>query len=301
MMTRESRVRLIGLAAFMMVLVLAGRGGTATCPSFDPAIEMGNVQDRRICEASGLAAGRINEGIFWLHNDSGDRPLLYAIDLEGRLHSVWLFPGIDAVDCEDLAIGPRPGLEGAHLFLADIGDNARKRETIRVYVAAEPRLDEFPASAEPALALVEIIEAIYPDGPHDAETLLVDPLTGDLYIVCKDFRRSPIYRIPAEAGDGGPVIMEPVAEISWGPATGGDVSPDGTEILIRGYWNVSLWQRSPSDPLWAAFAGEACRMPYAIEPQGEAIAFTSNADAYLTLSEGIGAPVYRFARKMGSD
>ena len=292
---------IIGPGAFLVGLAFVGLLGQAACPAFESAFEAGRVDDDRISEASGLAAGRLNTGILWVHNDSGDRARLYAMDLEGRMHSVWRFPGIQAVDCEDLAIGPRPGRKGPHLFLGDIGDNGRRRDSIRIYIATEPSLEELSGSEEHALGPVEIIEAAYPDGAHDAETLLVDPLTGDLYIVCKAFRRSPVYRIPAGPRDGGPVIMEPVAEIPWGLATGGDVSADGTEILVRGYWNVSLWRRSPYDPLWMAFLGIECRLPYAIEPQGEAIAFTSSADAYLTLSEGFGAAVYRFARRTAPD
>ena len=301
MKTRGLRPCSGGLIGLLLCLIFVGPFGVASCPAFDQAVEAGRVNDERVSEASGLAVGRLNDGILWVHNDSGDEARLYALDSEGRMHSVWRFAGIVAIDCEDLAIGPRSGRTGPHLYLADIGDNARRRDSIRIYVAAEPCLDDLPDSDEHALAAVEIIEAAYPDGPRDAETLLVDPLTGDLYIVCKGFRRSPVYRIPAATGDAGLMIMEPVAEIPWGLVTGGDVSADGTEILVRGYWNVSLWRRSPSDPLWTAFLGTECRLPYVIEPQGEAIAFTSNADAYLTLSEGIGTAVYRFARRMAPD
>ena len=36
-------------------------------------------------ESSGIAVSRTQPGVLWSHNDSGDAPTLYAIDLKGRL------------------------------------------------------------------------------------------------------------------------------------------------------------------------------------------------------------------------
>ena len=44
------------------------------------------------------------------------------------------------------------------------------------------------------LSDVETFTLQYPDGPRDAETLMVDPLSGDIYIVSKRDTVLHIYR-----------------------------------------------------------------------------------------------------------
>ena len=63
---------------------------------------------------------------------------------------------VDPYDAEDLAVGP----DGS-LWVGDTGDNEQRRSTVALIVV--------PARGEP-----ELHRLTYPDGPHDAEALLVD-------------------------------------------------------------------------------------------------------------------------------
>ena len=260
-----------------------------SCPSFVQSSVSVSISAIALHEISGLVASRTQSGILWVHNDSGDQGRVYAVNLQGQLLAeVTLLDArgvvVESFDCEDIALAPADG-DGDVLYLADIGDNAGIRETICVYRFPEPIIDRSGVGVPAHLTVeCESIEATYPDGPRDAETLLVDPLTGDILVISKDYIRARAYRLPVDL-DGVP-IMDFLLELSWGFITGGDISPDGTRILLRGYWHAQLWERTSSDHWWAALASLGCSIPLAPEPQGEAIGFSFDGDDYFTISEG---------------
>jgi hypothetical protein len=107
-----------------------------------------------------------------------------------------------------------------------------------------------------------------------------------------------VFRAAAPLAVPGPTTLELVHTLQLGGATtGGDVSPDGTEIVIRTYGAAELWRRLPGTPLGDAFAGEPCTIPLESEPQGEAIGFWGDGGGYLTVSEGANPPLWSFARQ----
>src|SRR5262249_9771285 len=127
--------------------------------------------------------------IFWTHNDSGDGPFVYAFDRQGKHRGVWRGAGAKAIDWEDMAVGPGPKRGQSYLYLGDIGDNSKSRSEIVVYWVPEPRIigsDSSSTVKNPReTEAADIIRLSYPDGKHDAESLLVHPATGDLYIITK--------------------------------------------------------------------------------------------------------------------
>ncbi|MCK5827663.1 hypothetical protein KAH43_03975 [Candidatus Bipolaricaulota bacterium] len=296
---RHRRVRTLGVAVGIILgLMLAVFADELNqCPAYESASRIATIADIQLSEISGLVASRSQPGILWLHNDSGDEAAVYAIDVQGRTVAEVRLIGIEAVDCEDIAFGPGPS-EGDYLYLADIGDNGAARETIRVYRFPEPQI-EIREDGQMAQMSVEcdVIEAAYPDAPRDAETLLVDPITGDIIIVSKDFIRARVYRLPAALDGVG--TLEFLTEVPWGFMTGGDISPGGASILLRGYWHAEIWARSPVGDWWAALASPGCPMPLALEPQGEAIGFSIDEDGYFTISEGVQPPLYLYRTVIG--
>jgi hypothetical protein len=146
----------------------------------------------------------------------------------------------------------------------------------------------------------------YPGGPVDAEALLVDPRSGDLVVVGKRATAAPVFAAAAdELAAGGDVALRQVATLdeapvgapasSLGPVTGGDVSPDGSVVLLRTYVSVAAYARPDGAPIQAAFTSTPCAAPQVSEPQGEALGFLSDGSAYVTISEGPAQPVNRFA------
>ena len=268
------------------------------CPVYERVSDSATIADERLSEISGLVASRNQPGILWVHNDSGDEAAVYAIDLQGRTVAEVRLIGIDAVDCEDIALGPGPDGDDC-LYLADIGDNAAARETICIYRVPEPQIEVREDGLMAQMSVeCDVIEAAYPDGPRDAETLLVDPITGDVIVVSKDFIHARAYRVLV-AYDG-VATLEFLVELSWGFMTGGDISSDGTSILLRGYWNAEIWPRSPDGDWWATLASPGCVVPLAQELQGEAIGFSVDEDGYFTISEGM-QPSLHLYRSVPSD
>jgi hypothetical protein len=269
--------------------------GSGNCPKFLAGRKVGTIEPAQISEASGIAASRKNPGVLWIHNDDGPT-WLYALNTEGKLFGIYNFVGARMRDWEDIAIGPGPEPNVSYLYIGAIGDNNGRKESITVYRVAEPDVRIKPSSVINEVNGVEAIVMIYQDGPKNAETLMVDPLTRDLYIVSKE-NKSRVYRAAYPQSTNGKNTLEYVASLPWGMATGGDISPDGQMIIVRGYFGASLWMRPKEGSLWGAFAGEECSVPMIIESQGEAICFDANGAGYYTTSEGRRQPIYYFPRK----
>ena len=172
---------------------------TATAsPAYGAAITLGTVTDPTIAESSGLGASRRNPGLHWTHNDSGDDPLVYCLDAQARACGVWLVGGAEAFDWEDMAVGPGPIAGESYLYIGDIGDNIRQRTEIVVFRVPEPRVDGGAAvttkDAPATTPRADVLRLRYPDGPHDAEALLVHPATGDVYVIAKDGQAAGVYK-----------------------------------------------------------------------------------------------------------
>lgn len=254
-----------------------------------------------LAEASGLAASRANAEVLWSHDDSGGEAEVFAVGLDGTDRGRVSVSGATAVDWEDIAL--LPGRAGAadRLVIGDIGDNpgSGERDTrpARLVVVAEPAPPG--AGASVASAPATVVEVAYPDGPRDAETVLADPLTGDVLVVSKQWDAAPtgVYRVPALTATGAiPVAMERVASLGGDAAlvTGGDVSPGGSIVALRTYADVRLWDRAPDETVAQALARPPTCTVAVAERQGEAVAFTADGRGLVTISEGADVPLRVF-------
>ena len=265
------------------------------CPQFLGGQQVGTLKSGSINEASGIAASRKNAGVLWVHNDSGDSARVFAINTKGIHLGIYNFKGAGAQDWEDIAIGPGPDPNKDYLYIGDIGDNASNRSFIKVYRVPEPVIDTNQSPADVNLTGVKSIRLKYPDGARNAEALMVDPITSDLYIISKE-ASSKIYHAVYPQSTTQVTTMELVATLPWGWAVGGDISRRGDMIIVKGYYNASVWHRPAGTHLWEAFNGQECQVPLIWEPQGEAICFDANGCGYYTVSEGSYQPIYYFAR-----
>ena len=255
----------------------------------------GKVQNDSVRGLSGIAASRRNPGVLYVHNDSGDGPQVYAINEKAQLLGTCNVQGAQAGDWEDIAVGPGPDPSRSYVYIGDIGDNEGKRPKIIVYRVPEPKLDAGTPFNQMALGPADAIPLVYPDGPRDAETLLVDPLTRDLYIISKRDLVPRVYRAAYPQSTTQKITLEHVALLPLGTfPTGGDVSPDGRRVIVRGMFSAALWERPAGEPLWRAFSDKPKAIPVASEPQGEAISFDSEGRGYFTISEGKHPTLYYF-------
>jgi hypothetical protein len=275
------------------------------CPRYTTGVAVGTIRGVDLLEVSGIVESRREKGRFWIHDDHGAGARLFVVGRDGALVATFTVAGAQAQDWEDIAIGPGPSAGTPYLYVGDIGDNDEARAAVQLYRAAEPA-PSAPSPTQPVpLTGVDRISLVYPDGPHNAETLLVDPLTSDVFIVTKSSKGdSRVYRAPAPLAAGTTVTLEDtgvrlrfgVAPLGGDPkATGGDISSSGDKIVVRTYSDAYLWRRSPGQTVAQALAGEACHIPQHTEPQGEAFAFAADESGYYTTSEGKAQPLYWFA------
>ena len=269
--------------------------------SFSPPQTLGKIKDDEIDEASGLAYCRSYPNALWTHNDSGGKCRIYLIDEQGRELGVFNLKIYNARDLEDIAIGPGPKKNINYIYLADMGDNKARYNTKVIFRFPEPQIKK---SKLPVLKNIvkdiDIIEFQYPDGKRDAETLMIDPLTKDIYIVSKREKNVHIYQLPYPQSTNKLNIPKLVGKLHFTKAVAGDISADGSEILIKNYANIYYWKRKEGESIVKTLRKKPVRLPYKREPQGEAIAWKSDGSGYYTLSEELNkmpSVLYYYSRK----
>ena len=254
------------------------------------------IQNTDMPEASGLAASWLHEGLLWTHNDSGEGPYLHALSTAGDYLGGYHL-GVKNTDLEDIAVGPGPEPELSYVYVGDIGNNdygKPSRDSIRVHRLAEPPAPENGDTTRLNGDGVDTITLTYPSDEEyiDAETLMVDPTDGVIYIVRKTRigNQSPIYATPEwTTSRTGSFSVEleykgDIINTEW--LSGGDISRDGSEILLKRYHLVFYWKRNGYATVADALLDQDYALqPYAREVQGEAICFDFKGNGYYTLSE----------------
>jgi hypothetical protein len=277
---------------------------SAQTPAFASGVAVGVVQTFEITEASGLAASRQNSGVLWTHDDSSYPGSAFAISTNGALLARYWLPNVFGGNFEDIAIGPGPLPEFQYIYLGDIGDNFASRPNIRVFRFPEPAAYGYQANSprvESAVGAQEIM-LHYPDGPFDAEALMVDPLTGDLFIATKHTNVSRVYRASrAELDGGGPVELSFIREIAFNnfrSVSAADISSDGKLIAMRRNARAWVWVRQSGQSVGDALGGSVATTinPLVAEFNGEALAFHPTGLGFYTLSEGYFQTNYFYRR-----
>lgn len=271
------------------------------CQAWADPESVGRAGDADLLEASGVVVGRADPSRLWLHNDSGDDAVLYALaKADGSALGRWRMVGVDAVDFEDIAAGGCPGRDGDCLWVADIGDNSKVRDDARLLVVPEPPPGDRPGPVLPMLHL----PIQYPDGPIDAEALMV-AADGDTFWIIEKGGGGGLSRVLEGRGpfeDGVPVAVE-TAGFFMAPGllvTGADLSADGRQVLVRTYTATTAYDlaegQTPAD-LGDIEGHTAARGPLS-EQQGEAVGFDTDGLSFWTVSEVRGGteppPVHRY-------
>jgi hypothetical protein len=213
--------------------------------------------NRLITESSGVAASRAQPGVLWTFNDSGNDPILFATDTLGRDRGAFRVTGAINEDWEAIALGPCGARQC--LFIGDIGDNDNRRRDVVIYRVVEPRVSG-SSRAMPATAAARALHVRYPDGPHDAESLMLSR-TGDLFIITKAGKHPLLYRIPAAAwGRHRAVTADSLGPLpidsdmkSFRLVTDAAIAPDGVRVAVRTYREIYFLRLAdgrlvPEDP-----------------------------------------------------
>ncbi|MFD2203458.1 hypothetical protein [Shivajiella indica] len=256
---------------------------------------LGRLENKKIDEASGLAFSRTHPGILYTHNDSGGEPSVYLIDTLGKDWGKIILSGVKNRDWEDIAIGPGPDPMINYIYVGEIGDNNGEYDHVKIYRFPEPKEIEEKMVVKP-----EILKLYYPEGPRDAETLMIDPITQDIFILSKRDSLNILYKAPQDAFKAKKFELEKVLELPFTMSVAADISKDGSQIIIKNYFTVYYWQRHENESIPKALSRKAQILPYKPEPQGESITFHPSGKSYYTLSEkrfNIDPVLYRYDKK----
>ena len=261
--------------------------------SSDPTVNA--VPPGQIDEVSGVADSRSQPGNVWVNQDSGSPAELALLGYDGKVKGKISVPTITNRDWEELAIGPGPKEGTNYLYIGEIGDNNSQHSFSQIYRMPEP------ANLQTPITQVERINFRYPDGPRDAEAMFVDPQTKDIYIITKREPNVRLYRLPYPQNVNEITVAQPYGELPITFVTGAAISPDGSEIVVRTYTDISYWKRNAGQTIADALQnGNRRQLPYRVEPQGEAVCFDKDGKGYFTISEKANASsvnLYYYARK----
>ncbi|MEO6150690.1 MAG: hypothetical protein ABIN95_10985 [Mucilaginibacter sp.] len=297
-MNRQRKLRI--LVAVVIVLFV---GAYARHRYLDSKYTIsGRIQEKAAGEVSGIASSVINNGMYYVQNDSGDTSRFFAITPDGKVASTIYYDwgtnhSLFSHDAEDIATGPGPVSGKSYIYIGDIGDNNSSRKKITIY-----RIPDSPAFAQQkeVHANAAPLYLKYPDGPKDAETLMVDPVERLFYIVTKRRDSVTVYTAPLNYKPYDTVTLTKrcrlffpgIKPFKW--ITAGDISKDGKHVLLKNYSRVYYWQRKGNEPVWETLKGKPKTLSYQQEKLGEAIGFTNDGKGYYTTSEGVFAEIFYY-------
>jgi hypothetical protein len=207
-------------------------------------------------------------------NDSGNAPVLYTVDSRtGRTVGRTTY----ADHTEDVeALAPGRGPSAGSVWVGDIGDNDEQRNSVRAY-----RVVPGPGSRRVRAPSYELV---YPDGAHDAESLVVGP-AGRLFVITKGLLGGTVYAAPRVLSTAHPNRLTAVARVGiW--ATDAALFPDGKHVLVRGYGTAAIYTFPGFVPV------ATLDLPH--QRQGEGVSIGDSGRIRLS-SEGRNSPVLEVA------
>jgi hypothetical protein len=261
-----------------VLLLLSCSSSDNANKTFSEPTKLG-VIDERLPEASGIASSIVNPGYIWAHNDGQNPAEVFLVDTTARVKMVCRL-AVDNRDWEDIAVGPGPESGKTYVYVGEIGDNNAIHDTKIIYRFEEPVADV----AEKDIVLTDTLTIVLSDGKRDTETLMIDPLSKDLYLISKREDNVGVYRV-SHPFTSQPLTAEKVATIPFFKIVAGSFSADGLEILLKDYDHIYYWKRSKDEPLEKVLLRKPELLPYESEAQGEAITWKRDGSGYYTLSE----------------
>lgn len=282
------------MASFLFVACVIASCGAESGIQYGSGEELARLEAGEINESSGLACSRINKAVFWTHNDSGDKPRIFAVSRNGRTLATVNIRNAKAVDWEDMCsfvIGGK-----SYLLLADTGDNARRRKYVTLYLVEEPRLDVKKFNRKFTIPFVQKINFTYTSGPDDCEAVAVDPISKTIVIVTKCKKELYLLKIPTKPTNE-TFVLKRAGKLGIPSPTGMDISPDGRRAVVVTYLSGYEYNRKPNESWADAFAHEPRMIFLPLRAQGETICFgPGGRNLYLT-SEKVPTPLIKIPAK----
>ena len=259
---------------------------------------------RELVEGSAAAMSRRQPGVLFTLNDSGNQPLLFAIDTTGADRGTWRVVNATNVDWESAAIGACMEKASAEcLYIGDTGDNNASHASRVIYRMREPNA----TSVRDTLS-AESLHYVYSDGPHDVEAMYV-AANGDILLITKRpladragvLRPALVFVLPANSwAQRGRSTAELVDSLPIVPGsmplraiTDAALSSDGRHLAVRTYAQMYVFATNPlTGRVDHTVAPSVCNIVPLNEAQGEGVTWVDNAGRFAFTSEGQGAPLH---------
>lgn len=287
----------------LVAVLLATAASAAPAPVATGPVVAGQLEAPPRNEASGLAASRVNPGMLWIHDDSGGRPELYAVDLQGRLRGTLQIGGVKNEDWEDIAAAELDGK--AWLVIGDIGDNDAKRKSVRIHFVEEPKAETLGIAGMLAASPAATFKLRFADGARDCESLAVDVRERALYLLTKRDAPPRLYRaaLPSPLRSGEltahwvglvshlpqPTVFQAMRAGHLGKRRGEpcamDFTSDGSAAVVVTYGDLLLFPRRAGESWADALGNIPVRLPPHDLPQAEAVCFTPDGRQIYVASE----------------
>ena len=283
-------------AVFSLLLLMNLYGGSPL--SAEDYEEVAVLRDKDIDEASGLAISYANPGHIWIHNDSGDKPDLFLVGMDGKTSAVVRLRDVEPYDWEDMCSFQMDGQ--SWLLIGDIGDNQRNRgkkktKRCRLLLIKEPEIPKSNGQPTVKWDVSSEIKFDYEDGRWDCEGVAVDAVRREILLLTKENPADcGLYSLPLDLKtEEQRLTARRIASPFVLFATALDISPDGRTMAIGTLLNGVVVTRGESES-WK----DACARPGTVinlppRKQGETICFDqSGAWLYLN-SESDKQPLWR--------
>lgn len=261
-----------------------------------------------LVESSGAAMSVSQPGVLFTINDSGNEPVLFAVDTAGAPRGRWRVQGTRNIDWEAVALGPCGSgrrADSSCVYIGDVGDNIEALPLRTIYRVAEPRAD---AATTTGVVRAQRLVYRYADGPHDVEAMYLAP-NGDVVLITKRprldaarrLRPALVFTIPAAAWNTDSVAVAALTDslpIIPGSArlrtiTDAALSPDARFLAVRTYGEIFVFavDQMTGRPQPGS-APAVCDITKVQDTSGEGITWVGTTNTLLLTGEGRRAPMY---------
>jgi hypothetical protein len=258
-----------------------------------------------LTENSAAAMSMTQQGVFFTINDSGNEPLLFALDTANRDRGVWRVTNSTNVDWEAASIGLcSAGSDAWCVYIGDVGDNEATHRSRKIYRVAEPTAKDSNGTDS---VQADRLTYEYPNGPQDVEAIYV-ARNADIFLIAKRMRLDAarqrplpalVYRLPASDWGQKRVVAELVDSLPIAPGsapfrliTDAALSPDAKHLAVRTYMQLYVFATdSVTGRVNHNVSPTTCNLLTVDEVQGEGVTWVNNTGRFLFTTEGIRAPI----------
>ena len=239
-----------------------------------------HMEDGRIKESSGLAYSVKHPDLVYTMNDSGNRPMVFAVQVStGKVVGETDLESLDLEDPESIAVDPR-----GRLWLGDLGDNDRDRDDVSIVAFEEPG----PGSAAPRG--LQRYPVRFNTGPSNVEAMMVYPASGQIFLISKkneDGGKPNLFALPRSLTPDQPNVATSLNRPMPSGVSDATFTPDGRHALIETastvfVYDSETWQTVGEFPGPGLSKAESMT----VEPGGKSV---------LMGSEGEDSPLVRIA------